>query len=64
MAENPTVVRGPLAPSPGSGVIYQVTLANGQIVTRPEAWTAPEPPAQPPAPAPAPTEGPTAEVTS
>jgi hypothetical protein len=47
MAEDPTVVRGPLAPSPGSGVIYQVTLANGQIVTRPEAWSAP--PAQQPA---------------
>ncbi len=46
MAEDPTVVRGPLAPSPGSGVVYQVTLANGQIVTRPEAWT--PPPAQPP----------------
>jgi hypothetical protein len=58
MAENPTVVRGPLAPSPGSGVIYQVTLANGQIVTRPEAWTASAPPStqQPAEPEPAPAD--------
>jgi hypothetical protein len=55
MAENPTVVRGPLAPSPGSGVIYQVTLANGQIVTRPEAWTASPPVPQPAESAPEPT---------
>lgn len=34
----PQVVYGPVAPSPGTGIIYQVTLASGMIATNPSAF--------------------------
>lgn len=37
------VVQGPVVPA-SSGVLYNVTLANGHIVTSPEGWSEPPTP--------------------